>query len=567
MASGIGLSANEDTVESVFRRNYRYEVPDYQRQYSWEEEQWDALWKDLTALEGDDTHFLGSLVVIERSGGLNDPNVLEVVDGQQRLTTLSILLMVIRERYLSAGKEESAENIDDMYLWESQVDRDDFQKLTLSRFDNDIYESLLERRWDEAEDGLLQEAFEFYTDKLDDLDIEGVDFLRKRLLRSMTLVTIECDGEQSAFRLFETLNDRGMELSSVDLMKNYLFSLAAQRDDVDYDEVKTQWQRIVDAVVPALRKPSMFFRHYLMSTPEPDLNDSVSNYKLYDVFQTFLDERVPESSLTIEEFIRDIARQSRRYVDLVNCEIDSYDESGNGAINTKLEHLEMLKSGQARTLMLRIFREFESPNRAIEALQVLEKFLVRWKVANYATGSELDRLYADVCSTAFDSDDPVESIRVRLLEKAPSDPEVRAGIENKRMKLNDQTRYMLYALEEKRFDGVSADEFPEADLEHVAPRAAFSAEKYNAWPAELDTTEAIFEERRDVLGNLTLLETDKNVEAGANPFDAKKAVYETSRFAMTRAIAAEYDSWTMDDIDDRTTKMARLATDLWSLER
>ncbi|TKX82471.1 DUF262 domain-containing protein, partial [Halorubrum sp. SS5] len=69
-------------------------------------------------------------------------------------------------------------------------------------------------------------AVQFYASKLDDLDIDELDELRKRLLASVTLVSIRCEGEQSAFRLFETLNDRGMELSSVDLMKNYTFSKA-----------------------------------------------------------------------------------------------------------------------------------------------------------------------------------------------------------------------------------------------------------------------------------------------------------------------------------------------------
>ena len=78
MPSGIGLSATEDTVEQVLTRNYRYTVPDYQRRYSWGEEQWGALWADLNSIRSDSTHFLGSVVLIERPGGLNELNKLEI---------------------------------------------------------------------------------------------------------------------------------------------------------------------------------------------------------------------------------------------------------------------------------------------------------------------------------------------------------------------------------------------------------------------------------------------------------------------------------------------------------
>ena len=91
MSSGIGLTATEDRIESILTRQYRYTVPDYQRRYAWNEEQWSALWSDIQALEPSETHFFGSIVLIERNQGLNELDVLEIVDGQQRLTTISLI--------------------------------------------------------------------------------------------------------------------------------------------------------------------------------------------------------------------------------------------------------------------------------------------------------------------------------------------------------------------------------------------------------------------------------------------------------------------------------------------
>lgn len=566
MSSGMGISANEDTVESVLSRNYRYTVPDYQRRYAWGEEQWRALWEDVNAIGKDETHFLGSIVVIERSEGLNELNRLEVVDGQQRLATVSILLSVIREKY--RGNEEyskHANTIENDYLWDYDLDEERYQNLTLSKFDNDSYRAILDRDYSNIESEQLEEASKFFANKVDSLSLDEVDTLRKRLLSSVTLVTIECDEEQSAFRLFETLNDRGLELSAVDLMKNHLFSIAANSNNVDYIKIQSDWEEIIENTVPYLSKPSRFFRHYIMSAPVPDFNDDVSEYKLFDKFKDLIEEVMESDELTLEEYVSDVRDQSEVYLKIVNSDIDFFDETGNSAINKKLDQLDDIKSVQARTLFLRIFREIDNPNKLMEALGIIEKFLVRWKVANYATGGQLDRIYSDICSTSFANEDSIEAMRRYLADQSPSDPEFKAGIENKRVRLNERTKYMLIKLEEEYYGGSISNKL-DYDIEHIAPRASFSAKKYSSWPQYLDTTEATFEQHRDLLGNLTLLESNKNVKIGNSPFENKKQTYRESNSVMTNRIAEEWDEWGIEQINNRTSELAETATNVWSLD-
>jgi hypothetical protein len=566
MSGSLGISANEDTVESVLSRNYRYTVPDYQRQYSWGEEQWRALWEDLQALDDGETHFLGSIVVIERSEGLNKLDRLEIVDGQQRLATILTILSVMRQKYLDEGESGQSDAIRDEYLVEQDLDQQEYQNLTLSRYDNDSFSSILNCDFGQVENESLNEALEFYGSRIHGLSVEETDTLRKKLLSSVTLVTIECTEEQSAFRLFETLNDRGLELSSVDLMKNYIFSIAAQDDDVDYEAIKQSWQRTVDNTVPHLNKPSRFFRHYIMSAPAPDYPDDVSDYKLYSIFQDNIDSVRSSQDLTLETYIADIADQSELYIKIVNTDIDQFEHKGNEAINAKLTHLHYIKSVQARTLLLRIFREFDNPNKIEEALGVLERFLIRWKVANYATGGQLDRIYSEICSTVFDADDPVEEMADFFRGKYPSDAEFKAGIENKRVKLNERTKYILKRIEEERYGG-TIDRLDQYDTEHIAPRSAFTATRHSAWVAALDTTQATFEQHRDRLGNLTLLESDKNIRASNNPFETKKSEYKASDVSMTRSVAETYDDWNIDSIQQRTSELAEVAANIWSLEK
>lgn len=562
----MGISANEDTVESVLSRNYRYTVPDYQRRYAWGEEQWRALWEDVNAIGENDTHFLGSIVVIERSEGLNELSRLEIVDGQQRLATISILLSVIREKYSGNGEyDKHANTIENDYLWDYDLDEERYQNLSLSKFDNDSYRAILQRNYSNIESKQLQEASKFFADKVESLSLSEVDVMRKKILSSLTLVTIECDEEESAFRLFETLNDRGLELSAVDLMKNHLFSIAASSGSVNYNKVQSDWERIIETIVPNLSKPSRFFRHYIMSAPDPDFDDNVSEYKLFDTFKQLINGIVERNDITIGKYISDIREQSKVYVDIANCDIDSFDATGNSAINRKLRQLDDIKSVQARTLFLRTFREIGNPNKLMEALGITESFLMRWKTANYATGSQLDRIYSDICSTSFANDNAIKSVQKYLADQSPSDPEVKAGIENKRVRLNERTKYMLVKLEEKYWGG-SIDNPSDYDIEHIAPRASFSAKKYTPWSHYLDTDEATFEQHRDFLGNLTLLESDKNAKIGNSPFENKKQVYRESDSLMTNKIAEEHDDWGIKKISDRTSELATVATSVWSLD-
>ncbi|QZP39192.1 DUF262 domain-containing protein [Halobaculum magnesiiphilum] len=565
MSSGIGLTATEDRIESILTRQYRYTVPDYQRRYAWGEEQWAALWSDIQAIEEGDTHFVGSIVLIERSQGLNDLDQLEVVDGQQRLTTISLILAVMRQKYLNEDLEKQADSINNKYLWQEDIDTARYPNLSLSKFDDDDYRAILDQRFDEVSDSNLREGFQFYAEKMDELDPKEINEIRNKLLRSVTAVSITTDGEQSAFRLFETLNDRGLELSAVDLMKNYVFSTAATDPSIDYDQIRDDWEAIVELIVPKLSKPSRFFRHYIMSASEPDHDGDVSDYKLYDTFQDIVDNKLDQAGISLEEYVADMLRSASIYADLIDHSVSKYDSNGNAAVNDKLDDLEMLSITQARTILLRIIDELESANRVMEALRVLEAFVIRWKTANYPTGGEIDRIYSRACSEYFDDESEVaDELRDLFTDRWPSDGEFRTSLENKRMRLNDQTKYMLIRIEEDYYNG-SQVEFSEPEREHIAPRAAFSAKKYSAWPVQLDMTEGEFMQVRDRLGNLTLFESDRNASVGADPFENKKEVYSTSEYEMTKAIATDYDEWSGENIDNRTRELAQACVNIWSL--
>jgi hypothetical protein len=575
-SNGLNISAVEDTVSSVLSRDkHRFQVPEYQRAYAWKENQLEAFWEDLMEVTDGDvgTHFLGSIVVVKEDKGLDELAVLQIVDGQQRLATISTLLCTIRQKLRKDGDKldsdtNPAEGMDRNYLWEEDEDFREQPNLTMSTFDEEEYTELLNGRMPTSEDSKLVKAAQFFNGKIVKMDVERVNEVRKRLVNSMTLVTIECDSEGSAFKLFETLNDRGLALSAVDLMKNYLFKTAheAPRSEINYELVRKDWEDIIKIVKPELTKPGRFFRHYIMAAEEPDVTDPISNYKLYDRFCEVLDDEIPNSDITVEEYIADMKEKAVLYVDIVQADIDIFGQKGNRAINQKLENLNTLGVTQERTLLLRLFGEIDNPNRLMRALSILESFVFRWRLTAQATGTDVDEIHASLCSTIFDDSDPIDRLKERLSSIAPDDSAVRLAVRTENFTRNARTRYILTRIENEYFsDGNKKVDPSTIDIEHIAPRKAFTAKKYSTWPSYLDMSPEEFEEHSDKIGNLTILDERVNSRAQDDPFDQKKKEYTSSDYQMTADIC-EYDEWGSTQIEKRTEKLATACPKIWNFE-
>ena len=571
MAGQLDISATESNVENILSRSDRYTVPDYQRLYSWDEEQWDDFWTDLVNISKDETHFLGSIVVIKHTGAFDQLDRLELVDGQQRLTTISLLLVALREHYESIGDPNGlAEKIDEDYLHVYDMNNEEFQNLELSRFDNPAFSNILDGEENNAEESQLYEALQYFRDKLDDLSDEEADSVRKRLLGSLTMVVIDTENPESAFRLFETLNDRGLELSAVDLMKNSLLQEAMEMypggyEDPQYQQVRDLWQSILEDVVREIQKPNRFFRHYMMQAPHPDKDTGISNYKLYDEFRKVIKKELPSNGVTLLDYVSDMEDVSDLYTGFIQANVDVFQSREQQRVNRRLANLNAIQSVHSRTLLLRVFQEFKEFDKIDRTLRLLEVFMTRWKLAGYPSGSKLDTIFASICSNAFDKDDPVDEIKSRLKDEAPDDDEFRVGIISKNFKDNAQTRYVLRTLEHRSFGGVDADQ-QSVDIEHIAPKRMWSAKKYESWRNILNLSEEEFEnEYRNKLGNLTLLENRHNAAAGAKPFDEKKQYYLGSNYEMTQDVR-EYDDWSKETIDDRTRKLAERAENIWDFD-
>jgi hypothetical protein len=299
----------------------QFQVPPYQRPYAWESDQIDDLWDDLLGAVGRG-HFLGSVVL-----STEDEDVPQVIDGQQRLTTMLMLLGLIRDEYFERNSQYWARAQRLMYCDEYAEGPDQVFKLRLGEANQTLFrDAVLRPPTDDQRVDMTAAALEATTRQRNhrlienykrlklrlethlegaatEIAIEKLQTLEITLARKVDLVAIRVGTVGDAFLLFETLNDRGLQLSAADLLKNHLLSRVAERTQ-DEDEVRRvarEWDSMLDDLGRNV-DVSRFFRHFLLATHKDVGQDDV-----YDIFKQALLERSPES------FLNDLRSAARSY--------------------------------------------------------------------------------------------------------------------------------------------------------------------------------------------------------------------------------------------------------------
>ena len=255
-----------------------YIVPQFQRDYSWDHDNWEDLWNDiLNIYEEKDSHYMGS-IVLQNNGNSN----FQIIDGQQRFTTLSIISLAI----ISKIKELAADNIDkeaneervDLLIKDYLGQKDSVSlkyssKLFLNENNDGFYQQRLLNFREPVNyrklidsDKLLWDSYQFYIKRVNELfkklnsGEKLASFLKDVIGKNLLFIQITVEDELNAYTVFETLNSRGVELTSTDLLKNYLFSLVA-KSPTDLNQVKSQWKKIIEVI--GLKNFPVFLRHYL----------------------------------------------------------------------------------------------------------------------------------------------------------------------------------------------------------------------------------------------------------------------------------------------------------------
>ena len=538
----------------------RIEVPEWQRSYSWEKEHFEAFWLDIInfdSLHPQDTikkeeYFLGAAVLVTGS------EVDLLLDGQQRLATATVLLSSLRD---ALAKYDTGA---DTRLQSKHIaDYDDHTEevspaLTLNYYDRDYFRSEIQ---DDSKSGKMwvqvkykshermRAARRYFDERISEEEAKcgGGDDAYRRILRikdvllnHVSLVVIESSDEDNAATVFETLNDRGIGLSTSDLLRNFLLRTVPRSKR---EEVVSAWGSILETAGESSSKD--FLRHFWVSQ-----RGDVKSRRLYrEIKDTILAENI--NPLT---FSRQLSRGSHIYQDLVHARDDDEDVQrllGDiKQLNARMLYPALL-SGKMIVLDGNSADEPELTG-FFEFVSALLTIFVRHSVVGKRDASELEGV---VYSVAVDLrknkrfDEAVATLR----KASPSSQQFQDDFAKVAFKLNGRARYILRELEHaKRKTQEVAVEIPSRiHVEHIYPKTPLQGREF---PNHEDVVYR--------LGNLTLLGKGINVAIKNSSFEEKRLKYKDSDILMTRELL-KWDTWTASSIEERQRQLAELAVDIW----
>jgi len=554
------------------------EVPMYQRSYSWHSKdakdfdddvgqaraQVPEFWEDLQrGFERKKPYFLGTVVLTEQATNVGRKSV---IDGQQRLATTCLLMGAIRNAYRARDEAQYADSVhgDFVAKFDRNVGRGQ-PKLILNSDDRDYFEKvvvdevvgieptgesqeLLDRAWVELQkrvEDLCRNAGNSWKSVLDQFS----DYLQK----SAQVIVITVPTEADAFLIFETLNDRGADLTVADLLKNFLFSNAGAR----LDEVRDCWVATLnnlDTPKAGNSRFTLFARHFMTSR-----RGIVRERELYSRIK----EDVADAAGAVQ-FSSELKENSRLYYALLTVDSDVWSEYSE---TTRLaaEVLVDLNLNQFRPMLLSALATFSKAE-----IERLIPTMVCWSIRGLAAG----RLGGGVAETAFGSvAQQIRSKKVKTVKEilassgidnlVSTDTAFMADFAEWRLIKGSLARYILRTLELVQQDGSEPElvvnpDVSKVNLEHVLPKSPRKVD----WPDFSNDEHRLYVNR---IGNMTLLQRGPNGRIGNKPWTAKKPILALSSFELTKS-ASKHSKWTPTVIDKRQTMMAELAVRAWPRE-
>ncbi|MDA7013584.1 DUF262 domain-containing HNH endonuclease family protein [Pseudomonas cerasi] len=552
------ISIQLDGISNTLKTK-KFRVPPYQRSYAWEIEHVEALIADIDdAIKSKEReYFLGSIVTTGPSG-----RRFEVVDGQQRLTTVSLLISAIKDRFKSEGDSEAETSIRNDFL--ASVDRKTKEReprLSLNEVDDELYQELINDK--EAIDPkkyprqshkrLLQAAkyLEVFIDKLcqdahdsEETLHEWLDYLETNL----KVILVQAPDDSNAFVIFETLNDRGLELAISDLLKNYLFHRSADK----ISEAKERWLAMVATLESASDDPLVvsYLRHFAMSK-----YGLVREKELFGLIK----RKITSKKLAIQ-FSTDLSNSSKTYAALLNADHEIWRKFHQDTKDS-VSAFNILGMVQVRPLLLAILEKFEI-KKVGPAFKKLVALSVRFQIVGGAGGGTLERIYSEAAKSV--SEGKLNSISdiLRGFSNLPSDAVFEQAFSIATTSKPALARYYLRTLE-SGMPGATGELIPNSDvtkvnLEHVLPLSPNSD-----WERRWNSEDIRAYQRR--LGNLAIMSSNANSISGNDAFEEKKASFKSSPFSLTKIIA-DKKAWDAEAIDDRQRVMAKVAVTVWSLK-
>lgn len=577
----FSINAQSRRIGQLFK-DEGYVVPAYQRHYAWGPKQREQLFSDLYSLHKDkrESHFLGSVVLVRSDEGL------QVVDGQQRLATLSMLFAAIVSRLEKAADPMSSQVRGDTLSSSDYLTRTQSPKLKLNRGDALVFDSLVTETPDFTDNQIRKEfqsrmftpgagvamaapssrnlidAYSYFQDQLTEVFSESealVKFLFD-VLNKVQVVQIIANNDEAAYSLFETLNDRGIELTVSDLIKNHLYSLTRANPA----EMHGHWEQIEMAV--GTQKIPEFLRHNYISQ-----HGNIQKDRLFrELKQACIDA---PSALKL---VKDMHRHAELYKSILAKDIGEdldIPDSKNPlyCLENMLEGLSQLKVTASLPILISTYRVDRSEFAAV--LKALVSHAVRYYTLKGGQSGRMGGIYADLAHRIIKREESPTNLLRDVLNQPDntlSDDELLTRFQNKNDWDAAEARWVLGMIEIYQHTEFAIG--TGMTLEHVLPTGLFSGNSTLAqsWDIEYTWDKATHADYVWRIGNLTLLHGKKNSALGRMSFEDKlhsangyKSTSSTAMGSPTELRISQYitaqNSWSPEQIEERGRLLGEIA--------
>lgn len=574
------MDAENQTVRDLLGK-YCFHVPDYQRSYSWKSDNIDAFLDDLfNIVHSSDTearHFLGAITMAK---GTAHHNTVDLIDGQQRMTTIFLFLYVILGEYRSTRFSDKASGRADELLRKLAYLNDDGERtgsrLVLGEFNRAFFDEFIieghQKDFDERE--LIAKAYqskhEFtqnqpiydafnkmkiaVEERLDCCPSEedAYEYLKALqicVLDRFEIVTMIVEEEADAFLIFETLNDRGLALSSVDLIKNKLFQTFATHPD-EFDQMKSAWEEMCDNIENKddLKK---YILHYWRA-----FKGFASPQTLYKTCREYISANGYNEAKRI---VNDLKRLSVYYNGFCNP-MGDYPWNKNSELKTTLDDMKKMRYDLTHPIMLAAIEKYPNDEKMwAKTAKLCLNFLIRYINVLKGKASSIEKELSQwACSSSFS----IEMLRDKFTEKAPDGLFKDQLLTLSMPYTQPVTHYLLCVYEA---DGCGRKEIwttpgrGNNTVEHILPQTVNPSTTYGKyWISQFGSLENC-DTYKDRLGNYAFLTKPAQGKALNKDFNQKKLVYSQDTDMKLTQELTKCTDWNLDEINRRQERMV----DVW----
>jgi hypothetical protein len=559
MSNQILIEPSNQTFAELMGNSAKYIVPRFQRDYSWEQEQWEDLWNDIEELHEEGSHYMGYVVLQQK-----DKHFYEIIDGQQRFVTLTMIILasmaqlrkIINQEIEAENNEERLQEIEKRFIGtKNLVTLNVDSRLTLNRNNNSFFKGICANlhpsnpRGITKTNNLLRKAFDFFVSKIQYTDGKKIAKFIEFYTSSLIFTKIVVQDSLNAYKVFETLNARGVMLSTPDLIKNYLFSVVTKNDtvsDADLNDMDERWSTIVTQLG---EQNFTNFVRYLY-------NSQYSHTTKKDLFKSIREQySTPQKA---GGYLKSLEANAPLYASLLS----PYEEWWNSVDSEYkkaipyLEGLTLFSIQQPLVVLLAAYAKFTAQEFVMLA-RYLFVLSVRYNIICNDSPNEQEKRYNKM-AIKISNGEYKRAGHVKngdeFKELYPGDERFQSSFQYYKMPSRRSSKKIRFLLAQIEIQNGREIDYEKVTLEHVCP--------YNPDQEWQKAFKEGINDISDRLGNMVLLDKDELKRAG---FPEKQKAYQESgnRLAME---VAKYKEWNLAAVNKYQEWLAAQAVKTWRVD-